>query len=131
MNTGTFAVISVGLLALAAPSRAHHSFPAHYYADRMVTIEGATVEFLFRNPHTFIYLEVKNEAGENELWAAEWGNTLRMTNQGYTPDSFKEGEHLIITGNPSRDAGRRLRLVTLERPADSLKATRDGPRPAN
>ena len=125
------AVLMPVLLGLAAASYAHHSFPAHYFADRTITIEGSLTEYLFRNPHSFLHMEVMNDDGEVEIWAAEWGNTLRMTSQGYTPESFEPGDLLIVSGNPSRDAGKRIRLVTLERPADGLEATRDGPRPSN
>jgi len=131
MNKSITVLLTAGLLGLAVASYAHHSFPAHYYADRMITIEGTLTEYLFRNPHSFIHMEVVTDEGEPEIWAAEWGNTLRMTRQGYTLESFQPGDYLIVSGNPPRNATHRIRLVTLKRPADGLEATRDGPRPTN
>ncbi len=131
MNKSIVTLLTAGLLGLAANAYAHHSFPAHYFADRMITIEGKLTEYLFRNPHSFLHMEVVNDEGEVEIWAAEWGNTLRMVSQGYTAESFQPGDRLIVSGNPSRNAGHRIRLVTLTRPADGLEVTRDGPRPTN
>ena len=38
---------------------AHHSFAATYLEDQSVTIEGELVQFLFRNPHSFVHVMVK------------------------------------------------------------------------
>jgi hypothetical protein len=49
-----------------------------------------------------------------------------MGNAGFTPDLLAAGDEVVITGNPSRDGTRRMRLVTLKRPADGLDVTREG-----
>jgi hypothetical protein len=110
----------------AGAAAAHHSFPAHYKADASVALHGKVAEFLWRNPHSFIHLEVVNEAGERELWALEWHNTVVMANMGYSPDTLKTGDEVVVSGNPARDGTRRVRLVTLERPADGFTITRTG-----
>ena len=43
---------------------AHHSFAATYFEDKQQTIEGDLVQFLFRNPHSFVHVEGKDEKGE-------------------------------------------------------------------
>ena len=58
MNKSIVTLLTAGLLGLAANAYAHHSFPAHYFADRMITIEGELTEYLFRNPHSFIHMAV-------------------------------------------------------------------------
>ena len=115
---------AVALVSL--PAAAHHSFPAHYIADASVRLEGTVSEFLWRNPHTFIHLAVVDEAGESKIWAVEWNNTVIMSKAGFTPETFKTGDHVIINGNPSRDGTRRIRLATIERPADGLNLEREG-----
>lgn len=120
------ALAGLGLSGLAGTLSAHHSFPAHYQADANVVLEGTVSEFLWRNPHSFIHLEVVNEAGESEIWALEWHNTVMMARLGHTPDTIRPGDEIIVSGNPARDGTRRVRLVTLERPADNLSLTREG-----
>ena len=108
------------------PAAAHHSLPAHYLADDSVTIEGTVTEFLWRNPHTFVHLVVINESGGKEVWALEWHNTVIMSRMGLDPDSIRPGDVVITSGNPSRDGSNRIRMVTLERPADGFSMTRTG-----
>jgi hypothetical protein len=115
-----------GWLCLATPVSAHHSFPAHYQPDADIVLEGRVLEFLWRNPHSFIHLEVLNDSGEPEVWALEWHNTVMMARLGHSPDTIKPGDEIIVSGNPARDGTRRVRLVTLERPADNFSLTREG-----
>ena len=48
---------------MAVPVSAHHSFAATYFEDKTETIEGDLVQFLFRNPHSFVHVEAKDEQG--------------------------------------------------------------------
>ena len=110
-----------GLVALAAPSFAHHSFIATYFEDQKVQIEGTVVQFLLRNPHSFLHVEAPDDQGEMHTWAIEWGAGTQLNGQGITPTSLKAGDHVVITGSPSRNPEDfRMRMVTLSRPADGL-----------
>jgi hypothetical protein len=44
------------VLAAAAANltHAHHSFATSYFPDKTLTIDGKVVQFLFRNPHSFL-----------------------------------------------------------------------------
>ena len=111
----------LGLLALAAPSNAHHSFIATYFDDQRVQIEGTVVQFLLRNPHSFLHVEVEDANGAMQTWAIEWGAGSQLNGQGITPTSLKAGDHVVITGSPSRNPeDNRMRLITLSRPSDGL-----------
>jgi hypothetical protein len=108
-------------LAVAAPAFAHHSFAATYREKESVTIEGELVQLDFRNPHSFVHLDVKEKDGTTVRYAVEWGGVGQLGQQGVTRDTFKVGDHVIITGSPGRNAAdRRVRLVTLKRPADGF-----------
>ena len=121
MNSRSLALLSGGLLGLATPAYAHHSFIAHYVDDSMVSVEGVVIEFQFRNPHSFVYIENTNDAGEVETWALEMHNTIRMGKMGFTKASFQPGEHVTATGNRARDGSNRMRLDMLQRPADDFE----------
>ena len=101
-------------------ARAHHSWPANYFVDQVITLEGEVLAYLWRNPHVFIYLEVTNEQGEIERWELEWANTNAMTERGFAADSFERGDHVIVRGWPGRSDVKRMNLQELERPADGL-----------
>jgi len=116
-------VVSATLLAVSVPTvQAHHSFPATYLVDQEVTLEGELVAFMFRNPHAFVHLNVKDKKGNVTRWAIEWGGASQLGQQGVTRATFKPGDHVIITGNPGRNAeDHRMRMRRIERPSDGFK----------
>jgi len=100
---------------------AHHSFAATYLEDQTVTIEGELVQFLFRNPHSFVHVMVKEKDGTMVRYAVEWGGAGQLGGQGVTRETLKPGDHVVISGSPGRNpADHRVRMVTLERPKDGF-----------
>jgi hypothetical protein len=98
---------------------AHHSFIATYSADKTIKIEGKLVQFLFRNPHSFVQVEVPDEQGVMQRWAVEWGGAGQLGGQGVTRETLRPGDIVVITGNPGRNAANhRLLMVSLQRPVD-------------
>ena len=107
---------------------AHHSFAATYFEDKQEKIEGELAQFLFRNPHSFVHVDVKQSNGEVVRYAVEWGGGGQLGRQGVSRDTLKVGDHVIIVGNPGRNPeDHRLRLVRLQRPSDGYTwGTRPG-----
>ena len=121
IGLGTIGVV-VGLLAYASPAFAHHSFAATYFEDKTETVEGELVQFLFRNPHSFVHIEGKDASGNVVRYAVEWGAGLQLNRQGVTRETLKPGDHVIVTGNPGRNPeDHRLRMRTITRPSDGWK----------
>jgi len=116
-------VLLVATAALVgARAYAHHSFAATYLEDQTVTIEGELVQFLFRNPHSFVHVMVKEKDGSMVRYAVEWGGAGALAGQGVTRDSLKPGDKVVITGNPGRNPeDHRLRMRTIARPSDGWK----------
>ncbi|HEY7447018.1 MAG TPA: DUF6152 family protein, partial [Vicinamibacterales bacterium] len=56
-------LMAVALLA-GVRTYAHHSFAATYFEDKKVTIEGELVQFLYRNPHSFVHVMAPDEKGQ-------------------------------------------------------------------
>jgi hypothetical protein len=108
--------------ALAAPAAfAHHSFSATYETSKSMTLEGAIVQFVYRNPHSFVHLEAPDAAGVSQRWAVEWGGTGQLAQAGVKRDSLKVGEKVKIVARPSRVPGEyRVLMVNLTRPADGF-----------
>lgn len=114
---GSCASIALAL-ALATPTSAHHSFAATYLEDQSVTIEGEIVQFLLRNPHSFVHLMVKEKDGAMNRYVVEWGSPAQLSGK-VSRDTLKPGDHVIISGNPGRNAAdHRVRLLTFKRPKD-------------
>jgi hypothetical protein len=113
------AALALLVVAGAAQAWAHHSFAATYLEDKSVTIEGQLVQFLLRNPHSFVHVMVTEPNGSMTRYVVEWGSTAQLGGQGVTRETLKIGDYVVITGNPGRNAeDRRIRLLQFRRPKD-------------
>ena len=114
-------LVIAGALASGISVYAHHSFAATYQEKQTVKIEGKIVQFLFRNPHSFVHVNAPDEMGVMQRWNVEWGGAGLLAGQGLTRDSLKPGDPVVITGNPGRDsADHRIRMVSLHRTTDGF-----------
>ena len=115
-------VLIAGLAATVGSLFGHHSFAATYKETENQKIEGTVVQFLFRNPHSFLHVEAPDEKGVTQTWAVEWGGGGQLSRQGVTRDSLKSGDHVIVIGQPGRNPeDHRLRMVNISRPVDGWK----------
>lgn len=122
MTRRLFVLLTAAACAPAFRLYAHHSFAATYFEDKTQQIEGELVQFMYRNPHSFIHVEAPDEKGEMQRWAVEWGAGLQLNQQGVTRETLKPGDHVIIVGNPGRTASdHRLRMRSIVRPKDGWK----------
>ena len=122
MKRALFVLVLVGVSLATRPAQAHHSFAATYYEDRVQKIEGNLVQFLFRNPHSFVHVEAPDENGTMQRWAVEWGAGQQLTQQGVTRVTLRAGDHVIIEGAPGRNPeDHRMRMRSIVRPSDGWK----------
>ena len=121
MKRLTFTLLVVAAALAAVPVAAHHSFAASYMEERTVTVEGELVQFMFRNPHSFVHLMVREKDGTQVRYAVEWGGANQLGVQGVTRESLKVGDRVVITGTPGRNASdHRIRMISLRRPKDNF-----------
>ena len=118
----TLAILIVAVSnLLGAAAYAHHAIASTYLEDRTVTLEGDLVQLLFRNPHSFVHVVVRDKDGKQVRYAVEWGGANQLGVQGLRRDTLKIGDHLIIQGNPARNQkDHRVRMLTLARPKDGF-----------
>ena len=121
LRAGGVLVLAAALWAAAAPVRAHHSYGATYDVSRELKLEGTLVQFVFRNPHTFVHLQAPDDSGDMQRWAIEWSGTAQLANNGITRDTLHVGDAVVIVGRPSRVTGEyRVLMVSLKRPSDGF-----------
>jgi hypothetical protein len=111
----------VALMLAGTVAYAHHSYGATYDTSKEVRLEGKLVQFVFRNPHAFVHIQVADEKGVPQRWAVEWSGTTQLGAAGITHESLRVGDEIVIVGRPSRVPGEyRALMVNLKRPSDGF-----------
>jgi hypothetical protein len=106
--------IGVGIAWLiAAGAQAHHSLPAHYITEELITVTGVVDEFRYQNPHAVIYIVVTDERGDESLWTVEWAGSGALRRRGILPDAIRVGDEVSLLGHPARDGSQALALNTI------------------
>lgn len=115
-------LVMIAALAGGVGLSAHHSFPAFYFEDQIVSVQGELVEFDYRAPHVWVHIKAPDAEGRLQTFAAEWANPSRLSRENVTKESLRPGDVVIVTGSPGRTAGEhKLHLKKIERPADGWK----------
>jgi hypothetical protein len=133
MRRTVLTALAGGVFALgaAAAAWAHHSFAAIYDMNQPITVHGVIVNVRLTNPHSWFYLDVKNEAGEVERWAFEAGTPSGMIRNGYKPNIIKAGAEVTITGFRGRvesdNIGMLRQLTTADGKVYGLFGPQEGP----
>ena len=89
-------------LLLGSPAWSHHSHAMFDHAAR-VTISGTVTEFVYRNPHGFLYVDVKNDNGETVNYWVEMSNLTNMVLRGIGRTTFKAGDRITVNLHPLKD----------------------------
>lgn len=120
MKNGLFLFLMVaGVIFAAIPVEAHHSFGATYNVDKQIMLEGKVVQVSLRSPHSFFFVEAKDENGEVHRWSIEGAGAGQFAQQGVARDSFKVGDPVKVIANPARSADvYRARLIKITRTTD-------------
>jgi hypothetical protein len=108
-----------GTVALCASMSAHHSFALQYLEDQMVSVEGEIMRLEYRSPHSWVYVNARDDAGVMRQVGAEWASAPRLKQSGVGEDTLTPGDRVVISGSPSRDpAEYRMHLKSIQRRAD-------------
>ena len=63
--TRALIVLCASVLLLSASTFAHHSFSATYDLKKTSSVQGKVVQFVMRNPHSFLHVAVKTKDVES------------------------------------------------------------------
>jgi hypothetical protein len=121
MTRRILVLMFAGAILTGVTAYAHHSLAATYYPDQEVKLEGTIIDFLFRNPHSFLQIEAPDKLGVMQRWSLEWRSSGQLGQQGINRDTLKVGDEVVVTINPSRTLGdHRGALKTLHRKSDGF-----------
>lgn len=105
MKTTLLACLALllGTVILSAPLLAHHGNSA-YDLGKTVTVTGTVTKWQVINPHSGIWIEVKDAQGNVQVWSGEFGGALDLYRRlRWNKDTFKLGDQVTLTGNPAKN----------------------------
>src|SRR5580700_4933636 len=87
-------ILVSGLLTAGVPLFAHHGNSAYDEKNR-VTIKGTVTDFVWSNPHSQIYLDVKDK-GRIVHWGIETNSPGVLIRDGWKKTSLKAGDQVTL-----------------------------------
>ncbi len=110
-------------------SNAHHS-DAGMDENRVVTLEGKVTEFLWRQPHVYLGVEVM-ENGQPVVWDIQLAGINSLArNSGWTSETFQPGDEVFLRVNPAVNGKPYGKMSSIERLDGSTVALKPGEEPA-
>jgi hypothetical protein len=106
------------------PAIAHHAFSAVFDAKQPVKLTGTVTKLEWQNPHTWFYMDVKDESGNVRNWGMEMGSPNLLIRAGWSRNSLKIGDVVTVEGFRSKDGSSNgnAQIVTLTNTGQRLFA---------
>lgn len=113
MKKGLLVLATALAMIATVPANAHHSFVAEFNPDDTIAFSGIVTKVDWRNPHTYFFLDVEDNAGGIANWAMELGSPNGLMRRGWTRNSLKVGDVVSIDGFRARDGSYKGNAVSV------------------
>jgi hypothetical protein len=123
VKTVLAALLSAGIAGVATVDlSAHHSAIA-YDRDADVELTGTVREFQYTNPHSWLYVQVVDKAGQTVDWGFEAEGPSTLLRAGIKVSLLKPGEKVTVKGHPLKDGRPAALLVSVTKTDGSVLST--------
>jgi len=99
-NCLSFAVVCAVVLVL--PVWSHHSH-GNYDTTVWTPFEGTVKELHLINPHSWVYIEVKDDKGQPVTWLLEATNPRGLESKGVKREDVRPGDRIRVRCHKLRD----------------------------
>ena len=125
-------VLGCSFLLSGLPAIAHHSFSAVFDEKKPIKLTGMVTKLEWQNPHTWFYMDVKEDGGKTANWGMEMGSPNLLIRSGWNRNSMKIGDQVTIEGFRARDGSNvgNAQVVTLTNTGQRLFTASSVPQPA-
>lgn len=127
----SIAVLVAAALMVLQPAFGHHSFASEFDTTKPVSVTGTITKIDWTNPHTWFYVEGKDEKGDVVTWSFEGAAPSLLIRRGITKTTLKVGDAITIEGFQAKDGtniasstyvtyadGKKLRIGVVGGPSD-------------
>jgi len=104
MQFKLFSLAVICSVVVTVSASAHHSH-GNYDASTWTRYEGTVRELHIINPHSWIYMEIADDAGQGAMWAMEAAGATGLRRNGVNPDDIKPGDTIEVRCHRQRDGG--------------------------
>jgi hypothetical protein len=110
-----FTFLGIAMAACVGPIYAHHSFAAEFDGTKAIQKTGVISRVDWTNPHSYFYIDVKDEHGGVVTWGCEGGAPIALSRRGFKKNDIKLGDTVTVDGYPAKDGSRLMdaRRITL------------------
>jgi len=98
------AILSFGIISVAAPALAHHAVSAEFDRAKPISFTGTVKKVDWMNPHIYTHIEAKDAAGKVVVYQVEGGAPNSLFRNGWRPDTLKIGETVNVTAIRAKSA---------------------------
>ena len=102
--SGVLAVLC--LLWAGAPASAHHSVQAQFDLEKPINLTGVVTKVEWINPHSYLYLDSKDNTGKVKHWAFEMAGPGALRKAGLSRadrGGLKAGDNITVNGVLAKD----------------------------
>ena len=96
--------LCVGLLGGAIQVMAHHAIAAEFDTTKPIKFTGTVKSVDWMNPHIYVNIETKDEAGKTIVYSVEGGPPNSLYRQGWRKDTLKIGQTVQVRGVRAKKA---------------------------
>ena len=111
---------AAALCALSGVASSHHS-QTMYEPDKEVTVTGTVSRWVWTNPHTWLFVDVRNGDGGVQQWGFEANSAASMSRAGWKKTQFAAGDAVTVTGWPMKNGEAKALLHKVVLPGGEVR----------